>query len=205
MNRGYHFPEFDDLAAYRVRENMPPASYPPDPYVEYPDNSHTAARLDVDGQSIYGRNGTQIPVDIKVNAQSRTHAETHAFQQMKNKGYQSDTAVLYVDNKFCRPCERGGVGTLMRATGVKEVLAFTPQGTFLITAKQPSSAKPIALDSPKAQAILQHQQARRAQRNAAQTAAVKKAAPAPARRIPRPDRPRLGPPGAPGRGSQLGR
>lgn len=143
-----HHPVFDDLAAYRASENMPPNTYP--------NNTHTAARLDIDGQTFYGRNAHHLPLDMgKLNSYTRDHAEAHVFQQAKNAGATGKTAVLYVDNAFCRPCEKGGVGSLMRATGVDEILAVTPEGSFTITASRPSVPHAAALDSPKAEAILQ--------------------------------------------------
>src|SRR5439155_26863944 len=57
----------DDLAAYRERQGMHAAVSPED--------AHTAARLDIDGQSFYGRNGHGMDIDIRANAQTKTHAE----------------------------------------------------------------------------------------------------------------------------------
>jgi hypothetical protein len=124
---------FEDLAAYRARENMPVAGSAED--------RHTAARLDIDGQTFYGRNAHGMPIDIKpLNAQTPDHAEAHVFQQAKNAGARSDFATIYVDRDFCRSCGRsGGVGSLMRGTGVKELEAHTPDGRFRITAERPSS------------------------------------------------------------------
>ncbi|MBM7774763.1 RHS repeat-associated protein [Actinokineospora baliensis] len=127
---------FKDLADYRAREGMPKAGAA--------DDVHTAARLDVGGQSFYGRNAHDLPVDMKVNAQTRTHAEGHAFQQAKNAGATGERATLYVDRDLCRSCGRyGGLGSLMRATGVSELVVHSPAGRFLVTASRPSVPRPL--------------------------------------------------------------
>lgn len=132
--------------------------------------------MDIGGRSFYGHNAPDLAITMApLNAQSRTHAEAHAFQQAKNAGIKDRTAVLYVDNKFCRSCGKyGGVGSMVRNLDLEKVLAITPEGSFQITAAQPSSPKPVALDSAEAKAILQAQtdaQARLRKTAGAQSAA----------------------------------
>ncbi|WP_431875413.1 DUF6531 domain-containing protein [Amycolatopsis sacchari] len=126
----------DDLAAYRQRQGMPVAGSAED--------AHTAARLDVDGQSFYGRNGHGMDIDIRANAQTKTHAEAQAFQEAKNAGVSGKTGTLYVDRDFCRACgPNGGVGSLMRGLGLERLEVHTPSGRYTIDAtKRPSIPVP---------------------------------------------------------------
>jgi hypothetical protein len=126
----------DDLARYRGTQGMPPVGSAAD--------KHTAARLDAGGQSFYGRNAHNRPIDIRVNAQTKTHAEADVFQQAKNAGITADTATLFVDRDLCDSCgDYGGVGSLLRGTGIKQVVVVSPSGRFLITADRPSVPVPI--------------------------------------------------------------
>jgi MafB19-like deaminase len=80
-----------------------------------------------------------VEIDIEVNAQTKGHAEADVFQQAKNEGISAATAQLYVDHPLCDSCGvKGGLGTLMRATGVKYLVAYTPEGIYRITAARPS-------------------------------------------------------------------
>ncbi|MGW4214794.1 deaminase [Lentzea sp. NPDC004789] len=95
-----------DLAAYRTREGMPTSGSANDTF--------TAAMLVVGGAVCCGRNAHGREVDIRVNAQTRTHAEADVFQQAKNARVSGAQAVLYVDREFCRSCgASGGVGSLI--------------------------------------------------------------------------------------------
>jgi RHS repeat-associated protein len=126
----------DDLAAYRSSRGLPPAGSADDVY--------TAARLDVRGRSFYGRNADDIAVNIRVNAQTRTHAEASVFQQAKNAQVSGRTGTLYVDRPLCSSCgDYGGLGSLMRGAGVDRLYVVTPKGRFLVTASRPS--RPIRL------------------------------------------------------------
>jgi hypothetical protein len=121
-----------DLAAFRAREGMPVAGSAED--------VHTAARLDVPGSDpLYGRNAHDLEITMRVNAQTRTHAEAQAFQQALNDGLKADRATMYVDRPLCDACGRyGGIGSMLRATGIKAVEIVAPDGRFLITADRPS-------------------------------------------------------------------
>ncbi|AEV86836.1 SON protein [Actinoplanes sp. SE50] len=127
---------FNDLAAFRKRQGMPEAGTDAD--------KDTAARLDVGGQIFYGRNGKGKVTDIPVNAYTRDHAEGDVFQQAKNAKITADRAVMYVDRPLCDGCGAyGGVGSLLRGTGIKEVVVVAPNGRFLITAARPSTPQPL--------------------------------------------------------------
>ena len=66
-------PGLADLAMLRSEPGLGPAG----------PNSPTLARLDVDGHdSVYGISGHGQDVSLRVNAISRTHAETDALQQI---------------------------------------------------------------------------------------------------------------------------
>ncbi|MCH5677126.1 polymorphic toxin-type HINT domain-containing protein, partial [Streptomyces gilvus] len=126
---------WSELAAYRAREGMPARGSE--------DDTFTAARLQVGGQVFFGRNAHGRAVDIRVNAQTKTHAEADVFQQAKDAGATGDLAVLHVDRDFCRSCgATGGVGSLMRGLGVQELLVHTPSGIFTVNAvRRPSTPR----------------------------------------------------------------
>ncbi|MEV6654242.1 ricin-type beta-trefoil lectin domain protein [Streptomyces sp. NPDC051219] len=133
---------WSELADYRAREGMPArgsSSGNPD------DDTFTAARLQVGGQVFFGRNAHGRPINIRVNAQTKTHAEADVFQQAKDAGATGTRAVLHVDRDFCRACgATGGVGSLMRGLGVDELLVHTPSGMFTINAvRRPSTPRPL--------------------------------------------------------------
>ena len=111
----------------------------------------TLARLDVGGRSLLGRNSGAVPGGTNVglrplNPITRTHAEAEVFQRFANKGFGGETGVLFVNRGFCASCGRnGGVGSLLRATGLQRVVAVTPDGTFIINATKPSAPIPITI------------------------------------------------------------
>ncbi|MFC0112701.1 golvesin C-terminal-like domain-containing protein [Kibdelosporangium aridum] len=125
-----------DLAKYRERQGMPRAGSA--------DDAHTAARLDVGGRSFYGHNAHGRNIDIKVNAQTKTHAEADVFQQAKNAKVSADRATLHVDRDLCDACGiKGGVGSLMRGVGISRLTVNSPSGRFEITASRPSVPRRI--------------------------------------------------------------
>jgi RHS repeat-associated protein len=130
---------FHDLANLRSDLGIPQAGAEGDDY--------TLARLDIAGQRFYGVNAHGQDFDIaNVNAITPSHAEGDVFQQAKNAGAWAEEATLYVDRPLCKPCGAyGGVGSLMRGsgTGLQELIVFTPEGKFLITAAKPSVPVPV--------------------------------------------------------------
>jgi RHS repeat-associated protein len=112
-----------DLAAWRKSLGLPP----PGPKVQ------TLGRLDIDGRSFYGISSHGQAIDLNVNAISRTHAEADAFQQAKNAGVTGKTATWYVDypGGLCKSCGQfGGLRSMARQLGLKEVTVVYPGGTF---------------------------------------------------------------------------
>ena len=96
-------------------------------------NSPTLARLDVGGQdSVYEISGHGQDVSLRVNAISRTHAETDALQQIANRGgAQGADAMLYVDypDRLCRPCGNfGAVASMKKQTGINRLNIVWPNG-----------------------------------------------------------------------------
>ncbi|WP_345941014.1 deaminase [Streptomyces sp. SID4917] len=128
---------WSELASYRAREGMPARGSA--------DDTFTAARLQIDGQVFFGRNAHGRPVDIRVNAQTKTHAEADVFQQAKDAGATGTRAVLHVDRDFCRSCgATGEVGSLMSGLDVEELLVHSPSGIFTINAvRRPSTPRPL--------------------------------------------------------------
>jgi len=126
----------DGLAEYRKSQGMPRAGSA--------DDAHTAARLDVGGRSFYGHNAHGRNIDIKVNAQTKTHAEADVFQQAKDAGATGERATLHVDRDLCTACGvKGGVGSLMRGVGISRLTVNSPSGRFEITAQRPSVPRQI--------------------------------------------------------------
>lgn len=92
------------------------------------------ARLDVGGQSFYGINGHAQRTTLKVNAISASHAEMDAFQQAANAGVRGNGGRLFVDSELCKSCAKyGGVRSLARQLGLKELEIVTPSGVTTIT------------------------------------------------------------------------
>lgn len=76
---------------------------------------------------------------MPLNAQTRRHAEAEVFQQALNKGLQAEKVITYVDWKLCDACgPNGGIGSMLRATGISAVEVVVPDGRFLISANRPS-------------------------------------------------------------------
>jgi hypothetical protein len=98
----------------------------------------TAARLDIAGASLFGRNAHDLAIDFPINPVSAGHAEAEAFQQARSLGLSSDSAVLYVTRPLCGSCGKGvtgggfGVSSMMKATGVKALTIITPEGISIM-------------------------------------------------------------------------
>jgi hypothetical protein len=98
-------------------------------------DSKTLARLDINGESIYGISGHGQQVTLKVNPISRTHAETDVFQQASNKGLGGGRATLTIDHPggFCGACgASGAVKSMARQLGISELTVVTPGGSFVL-------------------------------------------------------------------------
>ncbi len=116
----------DDLAAFRQKLGPVPGGGQVDGGV--------IARLDVGGKSFYGVNAHGQPVTMRVNAITATHAEMDAFQQAANAGARGGTARLFVDSELCGACGvNGGVRSLARQLGLKQIEIVTPSGVTTIT------------------------------------------------------------------------
>lgn len=115
----------DDLAQQRVDQGVATAGSEAD--------VSTFARLDVNGESYYGQNGQSQPITLKVNAISKFHAETNAFQRAYNDGVQGGDGILYVDRPMCLACgQNGAVRSLGMQLGLTSLIVFDPFGAFLL-------------------------------------------------------------------------
>ena len=71
---------------------------------------------------------------------------SYVFQQVLNANVRGSRATMYVDRALCMACGgQGGLGSMMRAVGVDELLVIAPDGQFLITASRPSVPIPVGL------------------------------------------------------------
>jgi hypothetical protein len=100
---------------------------------------------------VLGRNSGAVDggtnVELRpLNPLTRKHAEGEVFQRFADKGFEGSRGVLWVDRGFCDACgQNGGVGSLLRATEMEQVLAITPDGTFIINASRPSRLMPVTV------------------------------------------------------------
>jgi hypothetical protein len=95
------------------------------------DDRHTVARLDIGNESFYATNAHHEPVNLRVNAQSRTHAEGGAFQLAAGslEASRETRGVLYVDRELCRACgHSGAVRSLAQQLGLLHLDVYTPAG-----------------------------------------------------------------------------
>lgn len=110
----------DDLARFRQELGIP-------------NGQGTLARLDIGGKRFYGINAHGRPVNMKVNAITRTHAEADAFQQAASAGVRGGRGNMYVDRALCPACgQNGGVKGMMRQLDISELRVVTPQGVQVI-------------------------------------------------------------------------
>ena len=126
---------FEKLRSLRVKMSLPKAGTAGDNY--------TLAILVIVNREILGVNRSiqspKIPITIKVNNQSKDHAEAHAVQQAVNEGRFGVTRVarMYEDREPCPQCGHKGnqLRPMAKELGVeclivhvpgKEPMAFTP-------------------------------------------------------------------------------
>ncbi|MCP3944673.1 MAG: adhesin, partial [Desulfobacteraceae bacterium] len=82
----------------------------------------TLARLDINGEQIYGMSAHGQKVTVNANNFQFGHAETDALQQAFNKAIKTKKAVMYVDNDLCKFCRRkDGLIAIMKNIGLKEL------------------------------------------------------------------------------------
>ena len=123
---------FADLAAFRKSVGLQPVS-------ATDKSTGTAAKLEIGGKTFYGTNAHGQDVTFTVNPTSKSHAETHVFQQARDAGVTSETATLTVDRDLCFACStNGAVKSIARQHGVKTLTVVQPGGTTVID----TSAKP---------------------------------------------------------------
>jgi len=117
--------------------------------LRYPEGEHTLARLEIGKRILLGRNSKAggVASTLKpLNNATATHAEGEVFQRLFDKGWTPKEGFLWVDRPLCPYCgDYGGIGSLLRATGMTRVVVATPDGTFMITAARPSTPIPIPL------------------------------------------------------------
>ncbi|MDG4596454.1 MAG: deaminase [Candidatus Contendobacter sp.] len=101
------------------------------------DDVSTVAILKINGKEYQGVNSknqnpkTKITL-VRVNAQTKTHAEAEAVQKAINDGAAgtAEEAELHVDRDPCRACgPAGGLRSLARNLGVKRLVVHSPSGT----------------------------------------------------------------------------
>ncbi|HWM10484.1 MAG TPA: deaminase [Solirubrobacteraceae bacterium] len=113
----------DSLARFRRQRDLPAAGAAND--------RSTVARLDIGNESFYGINAHHEPINLRVNAQSRTHAEGGAFQLAAGslEASRETRGVLFVDRELCRACGHyGAVRSLAQQLGLLHLDVYTPTG-----------------------------------------------------------------------------
>jgi hypothetical protein len=119
-------PGLRDLQKYRATIGLPRA-------LSAADRS-TTARLDLGGVSLYGHNAHGRQITLKVNNQTKHHAEADVFQQAYEKGIRGRKGTLYVDRALCKACGQfGGARSMVRQLGLEELTVVTPWGRSTIT------------------------------------------------------------------------
>ncbi len=88
----------------------------------------TTAKLLVDGRTFYGVSGhmdSKRKIALTPNIITRSHAEAHVFQKMKDAGLSPKRGIMIVDRKLCDPCDKSrGVRTLMEQTGMERLRVY---------------------------------------------------------------------------------
>jgi deoxycytidylate deaminase len=88
------------------------------------------------GSRFQGRspnNPSGMHPSLRPNAITRQHAEADAFNQAAWSGVTAERATLTVDRALCGACGRsGGVKSMAKALGIKELTIVTPVGKEVI-------------------------------------------------------------------------
>ncbi len=126
---------FKTLAGWRTDLKIPPVGTPEGDAV-------TTALLEIQDQFWIGsRFKGRSPNDpsgmhpaLNPNAITRQHAEADAFNQAAWAGSTAERALLTVDRELCGACgTRGGVKSMAKALGIKELTIVTPSGKTVVT------------------------------------------------------------------------
>jgi hypothetical protein len=119
---------FEDLVNERIKRGLPKAGSKFD--------NATVSKLKIDGEEFYGVNSKfqnpKTQVNLKVNAQTKTHAEADAIQQAINSGKKgtSKEAEMWIDREVCDACGKyNGIGSLARELEVEKIIVHTPNET----------------------------------------------------------------------------
>ncbi len=119
---------FEELAAKRAAMGLPKAGAA--------DDAATLAKLKIGGEEFEGINsGLQNPrtkINLKANAQTKTHAEAEAVQKAINasKKGSATEAEMWTDRDACQACGKyNGIGSLARELGVVKITVHSPSGT----------------------------------------------------------------------------
>jgi len=96
----------------------------------------TVAYLRISNNEFFGVNSKyQSPkteILLKVNAQTKTHAEAEVVQKAINAGMKGrvKSVEMWVDRDPCKACGvNNGIGSLARELGVEEIIVHSPLGT----------------------------------------------------------------------------
>ncbi|MFS8372606.1 filamentous hemagglutinin N-terminal domain-containing protein [Xanthomonas campestris pv. armoraciae] len=117
---------FSDLEKFRTELGLPESGTAAD--------RSTIAKINVDGKEIYGINAHSQPTS-GVNNISKSHAEIDVLNQLKNSGgdFSGKSLTMYVDRQPCKACgQNGGIRTMVRQLGLKELTVIGPDGPLLI-------------------------------------------------------------------------
>ncbi|PKV14977.1 filamentous hemagglutinin [Xanthomonas prunicola] len=117
---------FSDLEKFRTELGLPESGTAAD--------RSTIAKINVDGKEIYGINAHGQPTS-GVNNISKSHAEIDVLNQLKNSGgdFSGKSLTMYVDRQPCKACgQNGGIRTMVRQLGLKELTVIGPDGPLLI-------------------------------------------------------------------------
>ncbi|SYZ56535.1 hypothetical protein CPBF367_32270 [Xanthomonas arboricola pv. juglandis] len=117
---------FSDLEKFRTELGLPESGTAAD--------RSTIAKINVDGKEVYGINAHGQPT-FGVNNISKSHAEIDVLNQLKNSGgdFSGKSLTMYVDRQPCKACgQNGGIRTMVRQLGLKELTVIGPDGPLLI-------------------------------------------------------------------------